>query len=84
MEFSFRGPPSFWDHIIEMAEAAKRGGTDYWATGPENDPAATGDIRITFIGDPEGDGFGALFIPDEDHMRDATPWLELSDRVADA
>lgn len=82
MEFSFRGPPEFWERILEMAEAARSGGTDAFTRTMADDPGATTDIRITFIGDPVGDGWGALFIPDE-RETDVTPWLEISDRVAE-
>lgn len=83
MEFSFRGPPEFWDRIIALAEAARDGGTEWIGNTKANDPAATHDWRITFIGDPVGDGIAMLFIPDEDD-RGTGPWEEISERVAAA
>lgn len=82
MEFSFRGPPEFWELITELAEKARRGETAFMGSRMANDPKATSDWRITFIGDPVGDGIGMIFIDDDDGEKDATPWLEMSDRVA--
>lgn len=82
MEFSFRGPPDFWEHIIRMAEAARDGETRWVGDTCANDPAATSDWRITFIGDPPGDGIAMIYIPDEEDHADATPWLEMAERLA--
>ena len=85
MEFSFRGPPAFWEEIIAMANVALEGGTAVKSETMDNDPAATSDYKITFIGDPVGDGIAMLFMPsDTDHEPDITPWIEIADRVANA